>query len=184
MVLRAIRRRGEPLRPALAIDALLAAMRARFGLPESAANELLRPAFSDWRDAVGCADPILLPANAHGAAGDAHLIPIPLPSFCAWLVDAGVLRLEGPPRVEGPRVIQPASLAVVREAELTAVERFPILFAITAIPLVFTHVLFKAWVARFELKMKSAAQKLLVLVQSARPASKSGAGSGQAVTRH
>jgi biopolymer transport protein ExbB len=43
---------------------------------------------------------------------------------------------------------------------------------ITAIPLVFTHVLFKAWVARFEVKMKSAAQKLLVLVQSAKPASK------------
>ena len=40
---------------------------------------------------------------------------------------------------------------------------------VTAIPLVFAHVLFKAWVARFELKMKSAAQKLLVLVQSAKP---------------
>ena len=37
---------------------------------------------------------------------------------------------------------------------------------VTAIPLVFTHVLFKAWVARFELRMKSAAQKLLVLVKS------------------
>ena len=36
----------------------------------------------------------------------------------------------------------------------------------TAIPLVFTHVLFKAWVAKFETKMKSAAQRLLVLVQS------------------
>lgn len=37
---------------------------------------------------------------------------------------------------------------------------------ITAIPLVFSHVLFKAWVAKFEVKMKSAAHKLLVLVQS------------------
>jgi biopolymer transport protein ExbB len=37
---------------------------------------------------------------------------------------------------------------------------------VTAIPLVFTHVLFKAWVNRFELKMKSAAQKLLLLVQA------------------
>ena len=36
----------------------------------------------------------------------------------------------------------------------------------TAIPLVFTHVLFKAWVNKFETKMKSAAQRLLVLVQS------------------
>jgi biopolymer transport protein ExbB len=42
---------------------------------------------------------------------------------------------------------------------------------VTAIPLVFAHVLFKAWVARFELKMKSAGQKLLLLVQ----AKKSGA---------
>jgi biopolymer transport protein ExbB len=44
----------------------------------------------------------------------------------------------------------------------------------TAIPLVFAHVLFKDWIANYELKMKSAAQKLLVLVQnykgpSARP---------------
>lgn len=37
---------------------------------------------------------------------------------------------------------------------------------ITAIPLVFAHVLFKAWVAKFEVKMKTAAQKLLVLAQS------------------
>src|SRR5262249_12723045 len=31
---------------------------------------------------------------------------------------------------------------------------------LTAIPLVFSHVLFKGWVAKFEVKMKSAAQKL------------------------
>jgi biopolymer transport protein ExbB len=37
---------------------------------------------------------------------------------------------------------------------------------ITAIPLVFTHVLFKAWVAKFEVKMKSSAQKLLILAQA------------------
>jgi len=37
---------------------------------------------------------------------------------------------------------------------------------VTAIPLVFTHVLFKAWVAKFEVRMKSAAQKLLLLLQS------------------
>jgi biopolymer transport protein ExbB len=37
----------------------------------------------------------------------------------------------------------------------------------TAIPLVFTHVLFKAWVAQYEVRMKSAAQKLLVLLQNA-----------------
>jgi biopolymer transport protein ExbB len=39
----------------------------------------------------------------------------------------------------------------------------------TAIPLVFTHVLFKAWIGNFEIKMKNAAQKLLVLVQAAKP---------------
>jgi biopolymer transport protein ExbB len=41
---------------------------------------------------------------------------------------------------------------------------------VTAIPLVFAHVLFKAWIAKFEVKMKNAAQKLLVLVQAAKPA--------------
>jgi biopolymer transport protein ExbB len=40
---------------------------------------------------------------------------------------------------------------------------------ITAIPLVFAHVLFKGWIAKFEIKMKSAAQKLLLLVQSSKP---------------
>jgi biopolymer transport protein ExbB len=45
---------------------------------------------------------------------------------------------------------------------------------VTAIPLVFTHVLFKAWVAQFETRMKSAAQKLLILLQ-ARPPAKGGA---------
>ncbi len=40
---------------------------------------------------------------------------------------------------------------------------------VCAIPLVFTHVLFKAWVAKFETRMKSSAQKLLILVQAAKP---------------
>jgi biopolymer transport protein ExbB len=44
---------------------------------------------------------------------------------------------------------------------------------ITAIPLVFTHVLFKAWVAQFEVRMKSSAQKLLLLLQ-AKPQGKGG----------
>lgn len=36
----------------------------------------------------------------------------------------------------------------------------------TAIPLVFMHVLFKDWINRFEIKMKGASQKLIVLVQN------------------
>jgi biopolymer transport protein ExbB len=40
---------------------------------------------------------------------------------------------------------------------------------VCAIPLVFTHVLFKAWVAKYEVRMKGAAQKLLILVQAAKP---------------
>jgi biopolymer transport protein ExbB len=36
---------------------------------------------------------------------------------------------------------------------------------VTAIPLVFSHVLFKDWIARYELKMQSAAQKLLIMLQ-------------------
>jgi biopolymer transport protein ExbB len=39
---------------------------------------------------------------------------------------------------------------------------------ITAIPLVFAHVLFKAWITTFEVRMKSAAQRLLLLVQANR----------------
>ena len=40
---------------------------------------------------------------------------------------------------------------------------------VIAIPLVFAHVLFKDWVHKFEIRMKGAAQKLLVLVQAAKP---------------
>ncbi|MGL4554430.1 MAG: MotA/TolQ/ExbB proton channel family protein [Gemmataceae bacterium] len=39
---------------------------------------------------------------------------------------------------------------------------------VTAIPLVFSHVLFKAWQARFETKMRSSGQKLLLLLQTAK----------------
>jgi biopolymer transport protein ExbB len=39
----------------------------------------------------------------------------------------------------------------------------------TAIPLVFFHVLFKDWIVRFETRMKAAAQKLITLVQNTRP---------------
>ncbi|HYT92157.1 MAG TPA: MotA/TolQ/ExbB proton channel family protein [Gemmataceae bacterium] len=56
---------------------------------------------------------------------------------------------------------------------------------VTAIPLVFAHVLFKAWVANFETRMKAAAQKLLVIVQAAKPASAkaSAAPAAESVTR-
>jgi biopolymer transport protein ExbB len=43
---------------------------------------------------------------------------------------------------------------------------------VTAIPLVFTHVLFKAWVAQFEVRMKSSAQKLVLLLQAVKPGAK------------
>ena len=39
----------------------------------------------------------------------------------------------------------------------------------TAIPLVFMHVLFKDWIFRFETQMKSNAQRLLVLYQNIKP---------------
>ena len=38
----------------------------------------------------------------------------------------------------------------------------------TAIPLVFCHVLFKDWIARYEIRMKASAQKLITLVQNTR----------------
>lgn len=46
---------------------------------------------------------------------------------------------------------------------------------VTAIPLVFAHVLFKDWINRYELKMKSAGQKLMVMMQGG---SRAGAGAG------
>jgi biopolymer transport protein ExbB len=47
---------------------------------------------------------------------------------------------------------------------------------ITAIPLVFAHVLLKSWVNRFELRMKSAAHRLLFLLQNVKlPAGKGAA---------
>src|SRR5438132_2027243 len=101
-------------------------MRARFSLASDAADKMLRPALADWRDAVGCADPLLVPANAHE---EKQLVPLPVPSWCAWLVEAGVLRFDGLPALDGPRVVQPAWLQVVREAELSAVECFPVVFA-------------------------------------------------------
>jgi biopolymer transport protein ExbB len=39
----------------------------------------------------------------------------------------------------------------------------------TAIPLVFAHVMFKDWIAKFEVRMKSATHKLLILVQGVKP---------------
>jgi len=137
-VLRGLRRRGSPphahdrsnpLKPQLAIDALLAAMRAAFALSEQAAKSLLGPALADWRDAVGCADPVLVPANAQGPAAEKALVPLPVPSWCAWLIDAGVLLPDGPPALEGGRAVLRALLAVVRETELAAVECFPLTFA-------------------------------------------------------
>ncbi len=47
---------------------------------------------------------------------------------------------------------------------------------VTAIPLVFAHVLLKSWVGRFELRMKSAAHRLLFLLQNVKaPAAKGAA---------
>ncbi len=39
---------------------------------------------------------------------------------------------------------------------------------LTAIPLVFTHTLCKAWIHKFEVKLKNAGQKLLLLTQAAK----------------
>ncbi len=137
-VLRALRRpgaplqrpdRSDPVRPALAIDALVAAMRARFGLNQDGADMLLRPAIADWRDAVGCADPLLVPSNAQGPSAEKALLPLPLPSWAAWLFDCRVLLPDGAPFLDGPRVVQRAFVAVVRETELEAVECFPVVFA-------------------------------------------------------
>jgi biopolymer transport protein ExbB len=49
---------------------------------------------------------------------------------------------------------------------------------VTAIPLTFTHVLFKAWVHKYEAKLKTAAQKLILLLQAARTTQGKAAGGG------
>ncbi|MFL5330856.1 MAG: MotA/TolQ/ExbB proton channel family protein [Gemmataceae bacterium] len=46
---------------------------------------------------------------------------------------------------------------------------------VTAIPLVFAHVMFKDWIIRYELKMKSAGQKLLIMLQDGSAVPVSGA---------
>jgi biopolymer transport protein ExbB len=51
---------------------------------------------------------------------------------------------------------------------------------VTAIPLVFTHVLFKAWVAKYEVRMKGAAQKLILLLQSTKGTSGKGGSTASA----
>lgn len=51
---------------------------------------------------------------------------------------------------------------------------------VTAIPLVFAHVLFKAWVAQFEVRMKSSAQKLILLLQAQKAGGKGANTAGKA----
>ena len=53
---------------------------------------------------------------------------------------------------------------------------------VTAIPLVFSHVLLKSWVGRFELRMKSAAHRLLFLLQNVKPAAAKGAAAASPIT--
>lgn len=59
--------------------------------------------------------------------------------------------------------------ALAEKGEAIGLALFATAFGLmTAIPLVFSHVLFKAWIAGFEVKMKSATQQLLVLIQNMR----------------
>jgi biopolymer transport protein ExbB len=53
---------------------------------------------------------------------------------------------------------------------------------VTAIPLVFAHVLFKSWISQFEVQMKGAAQKLLLQVQAAKPPTGQSSSSSSKVT--
>jgi biopolymer transport protein ExbB len=56
---------------------------------------------------------------------------------------------------------------VTQQSEKIGLALFATAFGLmTAIPLVFMHVMFKAWIAKFEIKMKVAAQKLVSLVQN------------------
>jgi biopolymer transport protein ExbB len=75
---------------------------------------------------------------------------------------------------------QQGSQGVAGQASAIGLALFATAFGLaTAIPLVFAHVLFKDWVAKFEVRMKSAAQKLLILVQSVKPAAQPAAAPAQ-----
>lgn len=62
-----------------------------------------------------------------------------------------------------------AAAGMAKQSEKIGLALFGTAFGLcTAIPLVFAHVLFKAWIAKFEVKMKVAGQKLVTLVQKAK----------------
>jgi biopolymer transport protein ExbB len=67
------------------------------------------------------------------------------------------------------RIEQSAEGGVTKQAGAIGLALFATAIGlITAIPLAFSHVLLKAWVGRFEISMKAAAQRLLLLVQATR----------------
>jgi biopolymer transport protein ExbB len=68
------------------------------------------------------------------------------------------------------KISQPGSNAQSQASSIGLALFATALGLVTAIPLVFTHVLFKAWIADFEIKMKSAAHKLVLLMQASKPA--------------
>jgi biopolymer transport protein ExbB len=62
-----------------------------------------------------------------------------------------------------------AAQGMAAQSEKIGLALFATAFGLmTAIPLVFSHVLFKAWIQKFEVRMKVAAQKLVTLVQKAK----------------
>jgi len=126
---RAANERARPalLKPSLAIEALLAGLRVLFALEEAQVAELLAPALAPWRNAVGCTDPVLVAENA---AREPQLLPLPLPSWCAHALDAGLLQLDGPPRLEEELVVQSAQLLGLRGSAREP-ERFAVNFAAT-----------------------------------------------------
>jgi hypothetical protein len=126
---RAATERARPalIKPSLAIEALLAGLRVLFSLEEAQVAELLAPALAPWRNAVGCTDPVLVAENA---AREPQLLPLPLPSWCAHALDAGLLQLDGSPRLEQGLVVQGAHLLGLRGAALEP-ERFAVNFAAT-----------------------------------------------------
>jgi biopolymer transport protein ExbB len=74
--------------------------------------------------------------------------------------------------------IQEAKGGVAGQASAIGLALFATAFGlVTAIPLVFSHVLLKSWVGKFELRMKSAAHRLLFLLQNIKqPPAKGAAG--------
>ena len=140
---------------------------------------MFQPAEEGGGGAKRMLDEGLLEAPAVDAAFMIHVhpdLPMGKVGFRAGPSMAGMCRFEIEVRGKGGHAARPhmaVDPVVISAHVVTALQTLvsreldpTAMGLITAIPTVFSHVLFRAWVINFELKMQSAAKKLLALIQS------------------